>query len=94
MHYSVGSVVGTLLLGIGYWQRGKRGFWGASLEVEQDSLLTPWLVFCWLRMVILALRRAHGSLSRFYDLTFISSLKIRNPWQELRGYCSGLWMEP
>jgi len=63
--YTVGAVMGTLLLGWGYWQRGQGGFWGASVEVDPDSLVTPWLVAFWLAAVLRGLRRSHAVLAEY-----------------------------
>jgi hypothetical protein len=84
--YTVGAVLGTLLLGWGYWQRGQGGFWGASVEVDPESLVTPWLVAFWLAAVLRGLRRGHAVLGRFYDLTGICTSKRSVPWEEAAGY--------
>jgi hypothetical protein len=53
---------------------GQRGFHGASVEVDPDSLVTPWLVALWLAVVLRELRRAHARLRRWYDL-----IRVRTP---------------
>jgi hypothetical protein len=84
--YTVGAVLGTLLLGWGCFHRGQEGFWGASVEVDPDSLVTPWLVAFWLAAVLRGLRRGHAVLARFYDLTGIGTPKRASPWEEAAGY--------
>jgi hypothetical protein len=84
--YTVHAVIGTLLLGLQCWQMGQKGFHGASLAVDPDSLLTPWLIACWLGMVVLGLRRAHGVLRQWYNLTGIRSSSRTLPWKEASGY--------
>jgi hypothetical protein len=85
--YSASAILGTLLLGLGCWQKGQRGFHGASVEVDPESQVTPWLVTCWLRVILRGLRRAHAVLRRWYDLS-----RIRTPerpgrtWEEISGY--------
>ena len=91
--YTVDAVMGTLLLGWGYWQRGQGGFWGASVEVDPDSLVTPWLVAFWLAAVLRGLRRGHAVLGRFYDLTGIGTPKRVVPWEEAAGYFLALGIE-
>lgn len=91
--YTVGAVMGTLLLGWGYWQRGQGGFWGASVEVDPDSLVTPWLVAFWLAAVLRGLRRGHAVLGRFYGLTGIGTSKRVAPWEEAAGYFRALGMK-
>ena len=91
--YTVDSVLGTLLLCWGFWQKGQGGFWGASLEVDPDSLVTPWLVAFWLAAVLRGLRRGHPVLGRFYDLAGIGTPKKVAPWEEVAGYFLALGLK-
>jgi hypothetical protein len=84
--YTVGAVIGTLLLGMGCWQRGQRGFYGASMAVDPESLVTPWLITCWLVAVVRGLRRSHAALRRLYDLDGVRTLEKAEGWQEAAGY--------
>jgi hypothetical protein len=84
--YTVGAVLGTLFLGLGCWQQGQRGFHGASLEVDPDSLVTPWLVACWLMVILTGLRRAHPVLRKWVDLTSIHTPKRPRAWEEVSAY--------
>jgi len=84
--YTVGAVVGTLFLGMGCWQMGQKGFHGASMkvdEVDPDSLLTPWLISCWLVAVVRGLRRGHGALRQFYNL---DGVRTSGAWEEAAAY--------
>jgi len=81
--YTVGAVVGTLLLGMGYWQMGQKGFYGASLGVDPESLVTPWLITCWLVAVLGSVRRAQGFLREFYNL---EGIRASETWEELAAY--------
>jgi len=91
VQYTVGAVVGTLLLGMGYWQQGQKGFYGASEELDSESLVTPWLVACWLVAVLRGLRRGHTALRRFYDLDGIRS---SGAWEEAAGYFGAFGLRP
>ena len=91
--YTVGAVLGTLLLGWGYSQKGQGGFWGASLAVDPDSLVTPWLVAFWLAAFLRGLRRGHAVLGRFYDLAEIRNSKKLDPWEEAAGYFRALGLK-
>lgn len=71
VQYTVDAVVRTILLVLEHRRRGRRGFHGASLEVDPDSLVTPWLIACWLAVVHKGLRRAHPILRARYDLSGI-----------------------
>ena len=85
--YTVAAVIGTLILGFQYWQMGKRGFYSASVSVDADSLVTPYLIVCWLAIVARGLRRAHSVLRRFYDLSHVHTLTDgTDPWKEVSGY--------
>ncbi len=92
--YTVGSVVGVLLLGVECWQRGQKGFYGASVkvdEVDPDSLLTPWLITCWLGVVLRGLRRGHLVLRRFYHLEETGS---SGSWKEAARYFAAFGLNP
>jgi hypothetical protein len=69
---------------------GQKGFYGASVAVDPESLLTPRLIPCWLGLPVLGLRRAHGVLRRFYNLTDIRSSHSSVAWEEAAGYF--LWL--
>jgi len=85
--YTVHAVVATLFLGLGCWQRGHRGFYGASVAVDQDSLVTPWLVVCWLIVIVRGFRRAHAVLGRIYDLNEVRSTPNSTvAWPEAGSY--------
>lgn len=92
--YTVSAVIGTLLLGLGFWQLGHGGFFDASIEVDQDSLLTPYLIFCWLKVVVRGFRRAHAVLRRFYDLSGVHTSKRTVAWEEMRGYFLAFGLKP
>jgi len=85
--YTLNAVLGTLLLGLGCRQMGQRGFHGASVQVDPDSLVTPWLVACWLMAVLKGLQRTHAVLGQWYDLTAISITPQRTMgWEEVSAY--------
>ncbi len=73
VQYTVDAVVRTILLVSEHRRRGRRGFHGACLEVDADSLVTPWLIACWVALVLKGLRRAHANLRARYDLSGIRS---------------------
>lgn len=84
--YTVGAVVGTLFAGLRCRRSGVQGYWGASVAVDPDSSVTPWLVFTWLRMVFSGLERCHRTVSRRYDLRFLSTGRNPSRWQTVGGY--------
>ena len=92
--YTVGVVVETLLLGLGCWQMGQKGFHGASVAVDPESLVTPWLITCWLLTVVRGLRRGHAVLRRLYNLDGIRTLNRIETWEEAAGYFVALGLKP
>ncbi|MEK7289946.1 MAG: hypothetical protein AAB067_07200, partial [Planctomycetota bacterium] len=88
--YTVGAVVGTLLAGLGCRHLGGQGFWGAAVAVDPDSSVTPWLVFAWLKMVLCGFQRGHRTLSRWYDMSFLTSSGNPGLWQSLGDYFQAL----
>jgi hypothetical protein len=92
--YTVVAVIGTLLLGYHYWQSGQQGFFGAMNEVDPDSDVTPWLIVCWLEVVLRGFRRAHPVLGRFYDLSGVHTSERRLSWEEVTGYFLAFGWKP
>jgi len=92
--YTVGAVIGTLLLALQYRQMGQQGFFGASIGVDQESLVTPWLIACWLTVVLRGLRRGHRVLVGLYDLSAIRIRQKTHPWEEVTGYLMAFGLRP
>jgi len=58
---------------------------------ESDSAMTPFLVWCWLRMVVAGFRRAHWLLKTRYDLRGVRSGEgTRGLMGEAAGYRKSL----
>jgi len=88
--YTVGTVIETLLLGMGCWQMGQRGFHGASVkvdEVDPDNLVTPWLITSWLVAVV----RGHAVLRQFYNL---DGIHTSGAWEEAAAYFAAFGLRP
>ena len=92
--YTVSAVIGTLLITFQYRQMGQQGFYGASIDVDPESLLTPWLIACWMTIVLQGLRRGHSSLVGFYDLSKIRTQQHKPPWEEMAGYFTAFGLIP
>lgn len=84
LQYTLSAVLGTLLLGLESWKQGQRGFHGASLQLDPESLVTPWLIASWLTVILKDLRRAHPVLSRWFDLSSIHTSNVA--WDEISVY--------
>jgi len=92
--YTVGAVIGTLLYGMGCWQMGRKGFYGASMKVDgvdPNNGVTPWLIACWLVAVIQGFRRGHATLRQFYTLDGIHSC---GAWNEVASYFAAFDLRP
>lgn len=81
----------TLLLGLSYREAEQTGFWGACGQVDPESLVTPWLVACWLTLVALGFKRAHAIMRRFYVLDHIRLTERSVPWDIMACYASALF---
>jgi hypothetical protein len=92
--YTVGAVIGTLLLGMGRSEMGQRGFHGASVEVDPESLVTPWLIVCWLVAVVRGLGRGHAVLRRLFDLDGIRTSNSVGAWQGAAAYFAAFGLRP
>lgn len=92
--YTVGAVIETLLLAFQCRQMAQQGFYGASVGVDPESLVTPWLIACWLAIVLQGLRRAHRALVGFYDLSEIRIQQQRAPWEEATAYFMAFGLSP
>jgi hypothetical protein len=89
--YTVGVVLGTLLLGMECWRNGQKGFYGASEEVDPESLVTPWLITCWLAAVVQGFRRGHAVLRQFYNL---DGIRTSGAWEETAAYFAAFGLRP
>jgi hypothetical protein len=92
--YTVSAVIVTLLLALQCRQRGQQGFLGASTGVDPESLVTPWLIVCWLAAILRGLRRGHRTLVGFYDLSAIRIRQETPHWEELTGYFMAFGFRP
>ena len=88
--YTVAAVMGTLVLGLKCFQMGQQGFFGATLKLDPDSLVTPWLVAFWIKVILQGFRKNHFVLARFFDLSHISTRPRRVVWPEFMGYLTSL----
>jgi hypothetical protein len=92
--YTVGSVVGALLLGMGCRQMGQKGFHGASVKVDEidpENSVTPWLITGWLFAVVGGFRRGHTALRQFYNLDGIQTC---GAWEETGAYFAAFGVRP
>jgi hypothetical protein len=85
--YTVHAVVCVVLLGMRCWEAGDAGAQQASMAIENDSNVTPWLVLCWLAVVAQGFSRAHAVLGEHFDLTELrTQTRVPRPWAEVGAY--------
>ncbi len=89
--YTLGAVMEALFLGMGCWQMGQKGFYGASAAVDPESLVSPWLIACWLIAIIRGLRRGHAALRPFYNL---DGIHTSGAWEEAAAYLTAFGLRP
>ncbi|RLC01756.1 MAG: hypothetical protein DRH90_15505 [Deltaproteobacteria bacterium] len=92
--YTVHTVIATLFMGLTSWQNGRCGFYDASICVDPESLVTPWLVMYWHNVIVRSFRRAHALLGRMFDLNEVRSTKSRIAWHEVKSYFWALDCHP
>ena len=92
--YTADAVIRSLLLVLGCREAGQIGLWGACCMVDRvdpDSRITPWLIACWLGVVVRGLQRAHAVLRRFYELEHVRIVRRTIPWEIVAQYASALF---
>jgi hypothetical protein len=62
-----------VILAITLHRQGKGGCEGSIKKADPESNVTPFLVWCWLGLVVSGLRRAHVLLAEVYDLGQVES---------------------
>jgi hypothetical protein len=67
--YTIGAVAGALILAYQCYRQGHKGYYGASVQVDPNSLVTPFLIYRWAIMAQRGFNRAHHVLAKFYSLS-------------------------
>lgn len=67
--YTVDAVVGTLLKVYRFQQAGQEGYYGASLELDPDCSVTPYLIQTWAMLLLYGFLRGHHVLHAKYAMT-------------------------
>jgi hypothetical protein len=62
-----------------------------NLCCPTESLVTPWLITCWLVAVVQGLRRGHAALRQFYNLDGIHTSGV---WEEAAAYFGAFGLKP
>lgn len=67
--YTVDAVVGTLLKVYQFQQTGQVGYHGASLELNPDCSVTPYLIQTWAMLLLHGFLRGHHVLHAKFPMT-------------------------
>ena len=62
--------------------------------MELDSLVTPYLIICWLQVILRGFQRAQPVLGRFYDLSGVHTSERGLSWEEVAGYLLAFGWKP
>lgn len=66
--YTVDAVVGTLLKAYEFQQIGQAGYHRASLELDPDCFVTPYLIQTWAVLLLAGFLRGHHVLRKKFPL--------------------------
>ena len=86
VQYTAEAVVRTLWAVVGFMEQGRQGYYAAMNASDSESLVTPWLIFCWACMVSKGFRRGHSVLCRFYDFSRIKAGSSETSGSVFAGY--------
>ncbi|RKY24132.1 MAG: hypothetical protein DRP79_08210 [Planctomycetota bacterium] len=67
--YTIDAIIGTLLAVYHFQSLGQQGYHGASLDLDPDCLVTPYLVHTWAILIITGLIRGHAVLQGAYPVS-------------------------
>jgi hypothetical protein len=70
-----------------------RGFCAVAEQwLPVDSVITGWLLACWLNIIVAGFRRGHAWLAKRYDLRRVSSAKTSAArLDEIHTYCNAIF---
>lgn len=71
--YTVAAIISMVVLAITLQSQGKAGCEKSAEQADSLSSVTPFLVWCWLKMTAAGMRRAHRFLDRTYNLSQVRS---------------------
>jgi hypothetical protein len=76
--YTIDAVVGTLFKVYKFQQIGQTGYHGASLELDCDCSVTPYLIQTWAMLILSGFLRGHHVLHKKYPLQTSKTSDQRN----------------
>lgn len=85
--YTVASMLTALVMTQQVLFEDGVGLGQAALELPVESMVTAWLLRCWLIRVLKGLRKAHAELAVGHDLAAICTGRgLHDDLAEIRGY--------
>ena len=76
--YTVSAMVGTLLMVYDFQQAGRTGYHGASLKLDSDCSVTPFLIRTWAVLLLSGFLRGHHVLCKKFPLQVLTRPDPRN----------------
>lgn len=73
--YTVDAIVGTLLSVYQFQQKGRAGYYDASIELDSDCLVTPYLIQTWATLILHGFLRGHHVFYTKFSMTSKPDLK-------------------
>src|SRR5208337_2897455 len=91
--YTVATMVLALLLAHQAAETERRGFCSVAEQwLPVDSVITGWLLACWVNVIVAGFRRGHAWLAKRYDLRRVSSAKTSvAKLGEVHTYCDAIF---
>lgn len=88
--YTVDAVVGTLLKVYEFQQTGQAGYHGASLELDSDCLVTPYLIQTWATLLLYGFLRGHHVLHAKFPFSVSQKSDPRKAVQTIYNYLQSI----
>jgi hypothetical protein len=88
--YTVDAMVGTLLMVYRFQQMGQTGYYGASLELDPDCSVTPYLIQTWAVLLLTGFLRGHHILHEKFPLPNDSKPDFKDAVTAIFFYLQGI----
>jgi len=88
--YTVDAMVGTLLVVYRFQQMGRTGYYGASLELDPDCSVTPYLIQTWAVLLLSGFLRGHHILYKKFPLTEAEKPDLKSTVTAIFLYLQGI----
>lgn len=83
-------MVGTLLMAYRFQQMGQAGYYGASLELDPDCSVSPYLIQTWAVLLLSGFLRGHHILYKKFPLTDAEKPDLKSAVTAIFLYLQGI----